>query len=72
MKTCAGYEIVCPDGKVRNYPAHNRGDAASEARGLTEHRDCRRERREPKAWGSPPCPQGKHTVRAVRFDHGGH
>jgi hypothetical protein len=24
---CAGWEIVCPDGRVRDYPYHNKGDA---------------------------------------------
>ena len=60
---CRGWVVVCPDGKVRSYPAHNRADAVSEAKALTACRDCRQERREPKQWGNPPCPQGSHTVR---------
>ena len=60
-----GYEMVCPDGKVRSYPG-NYGDVASEARCYTRERNCCVEKGDPKEWAKPPCPQGKHTVRGER------
>lgn len=69
---CTGYwEIVCPDGRLRHYPYHNRGDAEADARALSDPkrfaaRGCRlgpgssaRER------SQPPCPGGLHVVRPV-------
>lgn len=63
---CGGWETVCPDGRVRSFPGHNRGDVASESAWFTKHRDCKWEKGDPKAWREPPCPQGKHTTRRVR------
>lgn len=65
---CSGYEVVCPDGRVRHY--HNLGDAEGDARIYSE-RKCQ-------AWpkpsrlelSQPPCPEGEHTVRPIVFQHG--
>jgi hypothetical protein len=66
MKYPKGYEIVCPDGKVRNHPYINRGDAEGDARDETRHHCMKPYRGQPKAWLAPPCPQGKHTIRRQR------
>lgn len=68
-KTCAGYEIVCPDGRVRHFPFHNEGDAASDARHYSRELDCKTGPRSPAEWRRPPCPQGRHSVREVEFTH---
>lgn len=66
---CAGYEIVCPDGRVRHYPYHNEGDAESDARTYTRKQHCRVEPDDPRGWGDPPCPQGEHTTRPIAMMH---
>ena len=71
-KTCAGYEIVCPDGRVRHFPFHNEGDAKSDAEHYSRERDCQAGLRSPAEWSKPPCPQGEHTVREIVFSHGTH
>lgn len=69
-----GYEVVCPDGRCRHYPYRNKGDAVCDARMLTkgEHADkfnCVPRRRARPDWLTyPPCPGGKHTIRAVVFN----
>lgn len=62
---CRGWEIVCPDGQVRQFPYHNEGDAKSDAR-VCSKRGCE----------LPPlfehltkCPQGTHTIRQIPFNH---
>ena len=67
--SCGGWEVVCPDGRVRHYPFHNHGDAESTAQLATQRR-CR-------LWPEPsdletsqlPCPEGKHEVRLVADMH---
>lgn len=66
VKYPGGYEIVCPDGKVRNYPYINRDDAEGDARGDSYHHSMKAFRGRPAAWSKPCCPQGKHTVRRQR------
>lgn len=61
----AGWQIVCPDGHVRHFPYHNRGDAECDA-SLVENRGCEDavsgyRQGEP----LPPCPGGRHTVEAM-------
>ena len=64
---CYGWEIVCPDGKVRHYPFHDEDDAKAEAM-LASSQRCR-------LWSAPsdletsqpPCPEGEHTVRLVEM-----
>lgn len=68
MRLCVGYEFVCPDGAVRCFPYHNEGDAACDAR-VREVRGCRVEQNDPPSWGDPPCPGGRHRVRAVTLAH---
>lgn len=64
---CTGYEVVCPDGRVRDYPYHNLGDAESTARLATE-RQCRLyPEPSPLELSCPPCPEGLHVVRPVVF-----
>lgn len=64
---CTGYEVVCPDGRVRHYPFHNRGDAESTAR-LAGKRRCRLwPDPSPLELSQPPCPEGEHTVRLAAF-----
>jgi len=75
---CGGWEVVCPDGRVRHNPYHNLGDAESTAEiasrfafgelGPEERAGCR-------MWpepsrvelASPPCSGGLHTVRPTAF-----
>lgn len=67
--TCAGWEVVCPDGRVRHYPFHNFGDAESMAR-LAKERRCRLyPEPSPIELSQPPCPEGEHVVRPIVFDH---
>lgn len=64
---CTGYEVVCPDGRVRDYPYHNLGDAESTAR-LATKRQCRLyPEPSPLELSQPPCPEGEHVVRVVGF-----
>lgn len=69
-----GYEVVCPDGRCRHYPYRNKGDAVCDARMLTSGRDadifnCILGRGARPEWLTyPPCPGGKHTIRAVTFN----
>lgn len=65
--TCAGWEIVCPDGRVRDYPYHNHDDAED----MAHHMSARRCRLYPKPspieLSQPPCPEGLHTIRPISF-----
>lgn len=64
-----GWEIVCPDGRVRRLPYHNEGDASCDAATLGE-RGCGRPR-EKETWidaHQPRCPEGEHTIRPITFD----
>ena len=73
---CAGWEVVCPDGRIRAMPYHNYGDAESHARlGSDPARFARRGncRLAPNPsqldQGQPPCPGGVHVVRPIAFYH---
>lgn len=72
---CAGWEVVCPDHRVRHLPYHNLGDARGHARLASDperfaRRGCRLA---PKAGAlersQPPCPGGTHTVRPIVMEH---
>lgn len=67
-----GWEVVCPDGRVRYLPYHNAGDAEGHARlASDEARFVRRDncRLAPKPGtlerAQPPCRGGVHTTRPV-------
>lgn len=63
-----GWEVVCPDGRVRGYPYINYGDAESAARIKTERGKCRLyPKPSPIELSQPPCPLGEHTVRPCVF-----
>ena len=72
---CAGWEVVCPDGRVRHLPYHNLGDARSHARFASRpdwfaKRGCRLASRPGELErAQPPCPGGEHSVRAVVVSH---
>ncbi len=67
---CRGWEVLCPDGRIRQYPFANEDDAEGEAelcsRPLREGERCDQ-------WATPgelvtsqpPCPGGKHTIRPL-------
>lgn len=66
---CVGYEIVCPDGRVRRYPYHNQGDAESDARRMNQ-KGCWRlggafKRPSPLELTAPKCRGGTHRVRPM-------
>lgn len=62
-----GWEVVCPDGRVRSYPYHNFGDAESDAQLRTEERCSLWPEPSPIELSQPPCPEGKHEVRPIVF-----
>lgn len=68
---CTGWEVVCPDGKVRHFPYHNQGDAACDA-DVYSSRGCRGNFRRPNVLQrrQEPCPEGRHRVRPISFLHG--
>ena len=68
--SCEGWEVVCPDGRVRHYPFHNEGDARGEARHATSRR-CHSPKLDLSEieLAQPPCPEGTHVVRAVAEMH---
>jgi len=73
---CHGYEIACPDGHVRRYPYHNKGDADSDARRVNA-KGCLRlggafKKSSPLEEALPPCPGGEHVVRPIAFTHPQH
>ena len=66
---CAGWEVRCPDDRVRHYPFHNLGDAESTAR-LASKRRCRLwPKPSPLELDQPPCPEGEHTVVPILVHH---
>jgi hypothetical protein len=77
MSDCAGWEVVCPDGRVRHLPYHNLGDARSHARFASRpdwfaKRGCRLAPNPGRLEQSqPPCSGGEHTVRPVVVQHVG-
>ncbi len=65
-----GFQIRCPDGKLRHFPYANRDDAEADAR-LHEERGCARRVKGP-VRGKPfrqitDCPQGVHTVEPCNY-----
>lgn len=58
MKCCEnqGYEVVCPDGRIRHMPYHNEGDARCDA-GVNTERGHRYSPGNPPEWYDPPCPR---------------
>jgi hypothetical protein len=61
---CAGWEIVCPDGRVRHYPFHNMDDAEDAADHCATR--CNPYKVPSALFNSlPPCPHGAHAVRPV-------
>jgi hypothetical protein len=61
---CTGWEIVCPDGRVRHYPFHNFDDAEDAAEHCAKRCDPFRVPSELMA-SQPPCPHGPHAVRPI-------
>lgn len=64
MKECLGWTVRCPDGKLRNYPYHNEGDAIFDAKHSSGEKE--------KCWKfmeDKTCPGGEHTVEPVAFGH---
>jgi hypothetical protein len=61
---CAGWEIVCPDGRVRHYPFHNLDDAEDAAGHCAKRCDPYKIPSDLMT-SQPPCPHGTHTVRPV-------
>lgn len=72
---CAGYEVVCPDGLIRHYPYHNRGDAEAHARKASDpkwfaKRGCRLAPNPAKLELSmPPCSGGHHEIIPIPIVH---
>lgn len=67
--TCAGWEIVCPDGRVRHYPFHNHGDAACDAESYSDEGCGVGYPLSPLERAQPSCPGGNHDVRAIVLSH---
>lgn len=65
-----GYEVVCPDGRVRRYPYHNEGDATCDAEVMSEDPRCRCIPGEKFVLAYGECPQGLHAVRPIQFEDG--
>lgn len=72
---CSGWEIVCPDGRVRHYPYHNHGDAQSHAEFASDpkwfaKRGCRLgPESDELELSQPPCPGGDHVARPIMLVH---
>ena len=68
MKLEIGWEIACPDGRIRHFPYHNEGDALCDAEVYSE-RGCRAGGGAPTALEQryPACPEGEHVVRPAAF-----
>lgn len=73
---CNGWQIVCPDGKVRHrpYDESNKQWAEDDAaryslrifRGGSLIRVCAAAHHDfPPDWSDPPCPQGDHRVEKI-------
>jgi hypothetical protein len=58
-----GWEVICPDGRVRHWPYVGRADAETDGHVFSAGA-CRSHRRAVALEASqPPCPGGAHTVR---------
>ena len=73
---CAGWEVVCPDGRVRHWPYHNLDDAeahaerASDLRWIARRGSCRLAPDMDELEASqPPCPGGRHETRPMLIVH---
>ena len=70
---CLGWQRVCPDGKLRGAPYHNKGDAefdtnyVNDPAEVPDHKCDNRWAEYPD--GPPTCPGGVHTLEPVAFDH---
>lgn len=70
-----GWEIVCPDGRVRHLPYINLGDAESDATSIDRKTSVKGAELACRMYPNPgslerkhgPCPGGKHEVRPVVF-----
>lgn len=62
-----GWEVTCPDGRIRHWPYVSRADA--EADGCVFSAGACRSHRKAAALetSQPPCPGGLHTVRPNSF-----
>ena len=60
------WEIVCPDGRVRDYPYMNYGDARAMAAEMSRERCSLWEDPSLIQTSQPPCPEGRHIVRKMR------
>jgi hypothetical protein len=62
-----GWEVICPDGRVRHWPYLSRTDAEADGRIFTAG-GCRAHRKAAALEATqPPCPGGAHTVCPTSF-----
>jgi hypothetical protein len=66
---CAGWELVCADGRTRHYPYHSLQDAEEDAKLAALDCGLGYEERSPLELSQPPCPGGAHTVVPVAVEH---
>lgn len=72
---CKGWEVVCPDGRVRTYPYHNREDAEDHAEVVSDpewfaERQCRlAPEPSPLELSQSACCGGPHRVRPIQAIH---
>ena len=66
-RLATGWEVICPDGRVRHYPYLSREHAEAEA-GRLDHA-CGNTRARPTALetSQPPCPGGRHVARPAEL-----
>lgn len=57
------FEIICPDGKARHFPYHNREDADEDA--VIAAKDCSLGYEIPLDHGLGQCPGGTHVVQTA-------
>lgn len=71
MTLVRGYEVVCPDGKVRHFPYHNEGDAMCDAEVFDHAGRCAFEVDTPDHFRvHGPCSSGPtHRVQPIVFQH---
>lgn len=65
---CDGWQVVCPDGRYRHRPFHDAGNAFSTAASFGRKEACEAHIL-PYCTEKSRCPQGRHSVVAVRFQH---
>ncbi len=66
-RLATGWEVICPDGRVRHYPYLSREQAEAEAWRF-DHA-CRSTGSRPTALetSQPPCPGGHHVARPAEL-----